>query len=329
MSDQIQSFLLLAVLSLTYSHSLRRIEKLRRAVVLDRIPDMLGLWTFAGVMLLPPSLIVALVVLVNLGEWPSRRAVGNGRPFKYAVSTVGTATSCLVASYVLHYPSLGILTIPAAVLTFWALNISIVAVLIRASGKRNVWRMLAAVPRAHVVEVGTQAMGAGLGLAMAWHQFTVLAALVLLYGLHLASLRHVVEVTESFDTAIGLWSEKAWMVQAQQKLHDARGHVALLLIDPDEPDQEHLIMQAIESGLGPADLLGRYGTRQIVVLIPVGRREAGPFMSAGFRADLAAAGVHAALGCATTADSELEALLIEAMSDLMGRRTEAGVNRNW
>lgn len=88
-------------------------------------------------------------------------------------------------------------------------------------------------------------------------------------------------------------------------------------------------MQAIESGLGPSDLLGRYGTRQIVVLIPVGRPEAGPFMSAGFRADLAAAGVHAALGCATTADTELEALLIKAMSDLMGRRTEAGVNKNW
>ena len=112
MTDHIQSFLLLTVLSLTYSYCLRWKEKLRRAVVSDRIPDMLGLWTFAGVMLLPPSLIVALVVLVNLGEWPSRRAVGNGRPFKYAVSTVGTAASCLVASYVLHHPALGAFNIP-------------------------------------------------------------------------------------------------------------------------------------------------------------------------------------------------------------------------
>jgi hypothetical protein len=280
-------------------------------------------------MLLPPLLIVALVVLVNLGEWPSRRAVGNGRPFKYAVSTVGTAASCLAASYVLHHPSLGTFGILAAVITFWALNISIVAVLIRASGNRHVWRMLAAVPRAHIIEVGTQTMGAGLGLAMAWHHSTVLAALPILFAVHLASLRHVVEVEEAFDAVTGLWSEAAWMVQAQQRLQDVYGHVALYLIDPDEDGQELRILQTIASGLAPSDLLGRYGSRQLVVLIPVGRAEGGPFLGAGFRGDLAAAGVRAALGCATTADAELEGLLIEAMSDLMGRRDAAGITRNW
>jgi hypothetical protein len=66
-----------------------------------------------------------------------------------------------------------------------------------------------------------------------------------------------------------------------------------------------------------------------VVLILVGRPEAGPFLAAGFRADLAAAGIQAALGCATTADSELEGLLIKAMSELMSRRPAAGVNRRW
>lgn len=329
MSDQIQNFLLLTVLSLTYSHSLRRVEKLRRAVVLDRIPDMLGIWTFAGVMLLPPPLIVALVVLVNFGEWPSRRAVGNGRPLKYAVSTAGTAASCVAASYVLHHPALGAFDIPVAVLTFWALNIGIVTILIRVSGMRSVWRMVSAVPHVQLVEIGTQFLGAGLGLAMLWHQASALAALPILFAVHLGSLRHVVEAEAAFDEVTGLWSETAWRVQAQQRLEDARGHVAVLMIDPDEAGQECLIMQAIRSGLGPSDLLGRYASRQIVVLILVGRPEAGPFLAAGFRADLAAAGVQAALGCATTADSELEGLLIQAMSELMSRRPAAGVNRNW
>ncbi len=218
---------------------------------------------------------------------------------------------------------------PAAVLTFWAMNISIVAVLIRASGKRHVWRMLAAVPRAHIVEVGTQVIGAGLGLAMTWHQSTILAALPVLFALHLGSLRHVVEAEEAFDAEIGLWSEVAWRVQAQQKLHDVRGHVALIIIDPDHAGQEREILRSIESGLGPSDLLGRYGTRQILVSISVGRAEAGRFLSTGFRADLAASGVSAGLGCATTADAELEGLLIGAMSDLMSRRAAAGVNRSW
>jgi hypothetical protein len=143
------------------------------------------------------------------------------------------------------------------------------------------------------------------------------------------SLRETVKVEEAFDAETGLWSETAWRVQAQQRLYDAQGDVALIIIDPDEPGSERRILDAIGSGLTPSDLLGRYGTRQMVVLILVGRREAGPFLSTGFRTDLARAGVQAALGCATTADAELEGLLIEAMSDLMARRAAAGVNRSW
>ena len=162
-----------------------------------------------------------------------------------------------------------------------------------------------------------------------WHVALGVLVVPALLLVHHWSLRETVRVEEAFDATTGLWSETAWRVQAQQKLYDARGHVALIMIDPEESGSEGLILQAIGSGLTPSDLLGRYGTRQIVVLILVGRPESGPFLSTGFRADLAAAGIRAALGCATTADAELEGLLIEAMSDLMARRASAGVHRNW
>ena len=223
----------------------------------------------------------------------------------------------------------GLVGVALAVPTFCLLNAGSVAAMVYVAGHRHVLKMFLDL-RAHAVEVGTQLLGAGVGLAMLyWHPLAGVAALVLLYVLHLASLRHVVEVTESVEPATGLWSELAWRVQARQMLQDVHGHVALLLIDPHEAGQELRILQAIESGLAPSDLLGRYGTRQIVVLIPVGRREAGPFLTAGFRADLAASGIPAAIGCATTAESELEALLIEAMSDLMRRRAAAGVKQRW
>ncbi|MEO6501880.1 MAG: hypothetical protein ABIQ09_08200 [Jatrophihabitantaceae bacterium] len=211
---------------------------------------------------------------------------------------------------------------------FSIVNITLIAVVLVAAGEAHVLRKFANA-KAHAAEVTTQCLGVALAGLLSWHVALGVLVVPAVLLVHRWSLRETVKVEEAFDPVAQLWSEKAWMVQAQQKLHDARGHVALLMIDPDEAGQEHLIMQAIESGLGPSDLLGRYGTRQIVVLILVGRREAGPFLSAGFRADLAAAGVHAVLGCATTADSELEALLIEAMSDLMRRRTAAGVTRNW
>ncbi|HEX8305068.1 MAG TPA: hypothetical protein VF612_09330 [Jatrophihabitans sp.] len=328
MTHAIEYFALLITLSLAYSTSLRRVERLRRAVSLDRVPDMTGVWTFAGAVVLPLPLVAALVMVAALGEWPSRKVHQDGRPVKYAVSVAGLAGAYLAAAIVVDHvpgPSGAALAVPTVCL----LNVGYVAALYYVSGGRSGLRMFLD-PRLHLIEVSTQGVGAGVGLAMLyWHPLLAVGALVLLYGLHLASLRHVVEVTESFDPTTRLWSETAWMVQAQQKLHDVHGHVALLMIDPDEAGQELRILQSIESGLAPTDLLGRYGTRQIVVLIPVGRRAAGPFLSTGFRADLAAAGVHAALGCATTADSELEALLIEAMSDLMGRRAAAGVHRNW
>lgn len=222
----------------------------------------------------------------------------------------------------------GPLGIVFAGFTLSAVNIALIAgVQIVARETHNLRKFANA--RAHAVETATQCLGVALAGLITLHVALGVLVVPALLLVHHWSLRETVKAEEAFDPDTRLWSETAWTVQAQQKLHDARGHLALLMIDPDEAGQEHRIMQAIESGLGPSDLLGRYGTRQIVVLIPVGRREAGPFMSAGFRADLAAAGVHAALGCATTADTELEALLIGAMSDLMGRRTEAGVNKNW
>jgi hypothetical protein len=289
---------------------------------------MTGIWTFAGAVLLPLPLVAAFVFVAAAGEWPSRKVYQEGRLGKYLVSTAGAAGAYLAAAGVIEAlpgPAGAVVAVPI----FCLLNVGLVAAFIYASGRRHALRMFLD-PHAHLVEVSTQALGAGVGLAMLyWHPLFAVGALVLFYGLHLASLRHVVEVEAAFDEVTGLWSEEAWMVQAQQKLHDTHGHVALMMIDPDEAGHECLIMQAIESGLGPSDLLGRYGTRQIVVLISVGRAEAGPFLSTGFRTDLAASGVQAALGCATTADSELEGLLIEVMSDLMSRRAAAGINRSW
>lgn len=324
----VECFALLSILSLAYSTSLRRVERLRRAVTLDRIPDMTGIWTFAGAVVLPLPLVVALVLIAAAGEWPSRKVYQDGRLGKYMVSTAAAAVAYLAAARIIQLLP-GPASAVAAVPIFCLLNVGLVAALIYASGGRHVLRMFLDL-RTHAVEISTQLLGAGVGLAMSyWHPLVAVSAFVLLYILHLASIRRVVVVTESFETATGLWSETAWRVQAQQRLYDLRGAIALLIIDPAEDGQELQILQAIQSGLGPADLLGRYGTRQILVLITVGRPEAGPFLSAGFRADLAASGVHAALGCATTVDSELEGLLIAAMSDLMGRRAAAGVNRNW
>jgi hypothetical protein len=235
--------------------------------------------------------------------------------------------SCLAGAVVLQRVD-GAVGIALAALTSSLVNVALIAAAMTAARETHVLRKFANA-KAHVAEATTQCLGMAFAGLISWHAPLAVFVMPALLLVHRWSLRETVKAEEAFDEETGLWSETAWRVQAHQRLHDSRGHVALIIVDPDEPGTEQPILQAIGSGLTSADLLGRYGTRQIVALISVGRPEAGRFLSTGFRADLARSGVPAALGCATTADSELEGLLIEAMSDLMARRAAAGVHRNW
>jgi hypothetical protein len=320
-------FLLLALTSVAYSVSIRRLERLRRALGAQKTPNLLSVWTFAATLLLQPAFIASVVVIAYAAEWPSRKMVGPCRPFRYVYSCAAAIVSCLAASVVVRNEE-GLAGIALAALTVSTANIALVAVAMMAAHEAHLLRKFVNA-KAHVAEVTTQCLGVALAGLLSWHVALGLLVVPAVLLVHHWSLRETVKAEEAFDEETGLWSETAWRVQAHQKLHDARGHVALIIVDPDEPGTEQPILQAIGSGLTSSDLLGHYGTRQIVVLISVGRPEAGPFLSTGFRADLARAGVPAALGCATTADAELEGLLIEAMSDLMARRAAAGVHRSW
>jgi hypothetical protein len=236
-------------------------------------------------------------------------------------------TACLVAAVVLHEVG-GMAGTALAMLTFSVIDIALIAAALVIAQQTHVLGMFTKLT-GHAVELATLILGTALAGLLSWHVALGVLVVPALLLVQRWSLRETVKVEEAFDPVTGLWSESAWMVQAQQRLRDVYGHVALYMIDPDEDGQEVRILQTIASGLAPSDLLGRYGSRQLVVLIPVGRPEGGPFLGTGFRGDLAAAGVRAALGCATTADAELEGLLIEAMSDVMGRRAAAGITRNW
>ncbi len=326
-ATQLESFLLLTLVSLSYSTSLRRIERLRRAVTLDRVPDMLGVWTFAGAVLLPPPLIAALVIAVNLGEWPSRKAVGNGRPLRYAVSTGGTATWCIAASMVLHARP-GFTGICLGIITFCALSAGFVAVLMYASGHRGALRMMCN-SKVHAVEVGTQALGAGAALLMQWQPTVVVLALPCLYGAHLAALRHAVKQTSSFDPTSGLWSEDAWAIQARDCIDGATGCVLLVLVDPDLPGCEPQIGTMLAETFGSGDAVGRYGTRQVVMVSRVDLACVGSILAGDTRAALREAGIVCQVGATVSAGEDLDALLLRAGQDLMKRRESAGVSLAW
>lgn len=320
------SFVLLTILSVSYSSALRRVERLRRAVALDHVPDMAGVWTFAGVLLLPVPLIVLLVIAVNLGEWPSRRVVGNGRPWKYVYSTAATATACVITAGVVRILP-GAIALFLGVICFATLNMSFVAAAICASGKRHVLRMLAN-PRLHAVELSTQALGAGLGVAMHWHLPAAAFILPVILGLHVRAARDEVdEEKASFDPDTGLWRQDLWELQASDLAGQGK-HVAVILVEVPATADWVKSAVAVRRCLRSKAVMGSHG-EAIAVLTSAGIADGGELVAANIRAELAGDGLTPVVGSATSASLALPDLLAQATGKLRAESQWAGVLANW
>lgn len=326
--DSIESLSLLILVSLSYSSASRRLERLRRVVTHDRVPDMLGIWTFAGVVLLPAPLLVALVVAVDLGEYPSRRAVGNGRPGKYAYSIAATALSCVGAQALLHRVG-GPLGVVVAAPAFWAMNLGLVVLAVLASRRSDVVVKMLRHWRAQTVDVGTQFLGAAVGFAMLWHVVTVVAAIPFLIGVHILTARRLVKEVAAYDSTTSLWSEEAWTVQAQDCVVQAPGCVLLMLIDPDVPGCEAGVAACMASIFSGGEPVGRYGTRQVVLVSQVDLECVGSILAADARDALADAGIACQVGTSISVGEGLDELLLRAGQDLMRRRDQAGITAAW
>src|SRR3954465_7966223 len=109
-------FLLLASTSVAYSISVRRLERLRRALANGKMPNLLSTWTIAGALILPPPLIVGAVAIAYAAEWPSRKIVNRGRPLRYLYSCVSAMAAGLTAAVVAHTVE-GLLGLALTVLT--------------------------------------------------------------------------------------------------------------------------------------------------------------------------------------------------------------------
>lgn len=321
-----ESFLLLAILSVTYSTALVRIERLRLAVTAGQIPNVLNVWVFAGVLVLPWPLLVVLVLASYAGEWPARRIVGTN-PGRYVYSACAFAASAIAAHLVVQATG-SVQGVILAAAVFTTVNVALIAVVMVIARHFRAMRMFCSV-RAHLTEAATILLGCALAGAMAWHTTVALSALPALAVLHRDSLREVIRTTRSFDERTGLWTELAWKVQGRQMLADAVGHVALMIIDPDGPDMETAIAANLGNGLRHGDLIGHYGTRQVVLIVDVGPACVGRRLATGMRGHLADAGIPLTLGYATADSGDLDDLLITAMCDLMTRRALGGVDHRW
>lgn len=338
------AFLVLTVLSVSYPAAVLRLEHLRLALTERRLPSLVAVWTLAAALTLPWYLAVSVLAVTFAAEWPTRRLVGqSGGRYLYSL---GAGILARLTAYLLYHLIGGPVGAAVAMVASYSLNLVLVMAAMLAAGHRAAMRMFVD-PKAHTSALASEVLGLGLAAGMTWHLWLAPAVLPALLLVHRKSLRTVMEREEAVEQDTGLLAEKTWSVTGQHYLQDNEGAVALIIIDPDDGEIQQDIVDAIRRCLvqpgdpapstSPAvavrqaapDLLGRYGSRQVAVLVHTGTSAGGPIIATAIRRSLRDANIQAVVGCATTTENDLGDLVSWALQNLMGRREAAGVVTQW
>ncbi|WP_335338423.1 GGDEF domain-containing protein [Kibdelosporangium phytohabitans] len=275
----------------------RTVERVRRRVNGTPHINMTSVWTFAGVLLLPPPLVGALVASLYLHlavrSWYRLRRVP-------AYRTVFNGALAILTCYVAH-GALAIMQIPtidAAIDAEWAgvgavgvgiLIYFVTGAIVVVPGLRTRSRTLRALFGGwgeNGLELATLCLGALLGLALT--TMTLAAGLLIIppmLMLHRQVLIRQLEAAAARDDKTGLWNTRGWHSIAAGVLTKAerstRSTFCLLMIDIDffkkiNDTYGHLIgdlvLKAVANQLSDSvrdyDAVARFGGEEFVVLLP-------------------------------------------------------------
>jgi diguanylate cyclase (GGDEF)-like protein len=286
----------LLVLGVVQSETGRRVERIRRRVSGTPHINMTSVWTFAGVLLLPPLLLAVLVgglyAHLAIRSWYRLQRVPASRTVSNAAIIL---LSCYAAQAVLRLARVGdiraaathgwpgTLAIAAAGVTFFAVNALLVLPARREVGRTP--EALFGTWSDNGLEVATLCLGALNALALATLPGLVVLVFPPLLLLHRTVLVKQLEVAAHRDEKTGLYNTSGWHALAERTLAAAarqRGTFGLLMLDLDHFKQVndtygHLagdavlkaVAQSIISAVrGRGDAVGRFGGEEFVVLLP-------------------------------------------------------------
>ncbi|MET9000547.1 GGDEF domain-containing protein [Amycolatopsis sp. NPDC004169] len=286
----------LLVLGVLQSETGRRVERIRRRVSGTPHINMTSVWTFAGVLLLPPILLAVLVgglyAHLAIRSWYRLQRVPASRTVSNAAIIV---LSCYTAQSVLRLSGLpdvraatthgwaGTFAIAAAGVTFFVVNALLVLPARREVGRTP--EALFGTWADNGLEVATLCLGALNAVALATLPGLVVLVFPPLLLLHRTVLVKQLEVAAHRDEKTGLYNTSGWHALAERTLAAAarqRTTFGLLMLDLDHFKQVndtygHLagdavlkaVAQSIISAVrGRGDAVGRFGGEEFVVLLP-------------------------------------------------------------
>jgi diguanylate cyclase (GGDEF)-like protein len=280
--------------SIVHLEAARSVERIRETLRADApYIDLKSVWSFAGVVLLPLPLAVALVVVTHIHL---RWRVVHSPIFRWTYSAATVVLSTHAAAAVLQaglapgvYPGLpsgyiGVFVVALAGVTRWFVNHGLVVLVIMVSAPQTPGRTALGSLGAVVIELSTVSLGGVTALVVAkdpWYALLILPPLLLL---HRSLLLHHYELAARTDEKTRLANAMHWSEMARRELSRAardKSTVGILMVDLDHfkrvnDTHGHLAGDAVLKAVADAirkesrdyDVPGRFGGEEFVLLLP-------------------------------------------------------------
>ncbi|KAA2266112.1 GGDEF domain-containing protein [Solihabitans fulvus] len=293
-------FALLAACATVHLWLSRRQDERQQGAAQGGVQPRIGLasaWTFAGVVVLPAPLMVALILFVRAQRWPP---VGRS-PYRFAFSTASMLLAAVVARFVLDRTgphtwahldladSLGQVAIAlGAGLVYASTHALLIGVALALSGTSSSTAVLLGTRRDTVL--GMTAVALGIVTAALLVSSPALACVMALTAVGAGNyLGQAQELEQAWgharrDAKTGVLNDLGWAERAERELARARDTgrpVALLMVDADKFKRindtlGHPVGDAVLRAIGTVlrtatrdrDVVARFGGEEFVVLLP-------------------------------------------------------------
>lgn len=280
-----------------YIEATRPIERIREHASRTPHIDLNSMWTFSAVLLVHPALVAVIVSANYLHRWLRvRHHVVHRQTFSAAATVLASYAAIGVLVAANQHPALSgsrhtvatYFVIVAAAIVYLAVSTVLVSGAIVLSTPRPTLASVTADPGDYALDLA----GIGLGVFVAWTLVGWPAALTIIFGISLVLhgkvlVRQFREAART-DPKTGLLNLPSWTKAAQQRMARANAEhlVSLLMIDLDHfklvnDVYGHLlgdeVLVAVATAItnevrasdvvGRADLVGRFGGEEFVILL--------------------------------------------------------------
>ena len=278
-------------LAVAFEELSARIERLRVHLASYGHIDMTSVWNFAGAMLLPPGLAVALGVTICAYNWTRHERQSGMRAYRQVFGAAVVAASCLAVRAVVPFepqsaPPHGIgvvATVLTAMVAYVAVNRALIYAAMYLAVRPDDPRALLESWQDLALEFATLCLGGLTAIALLfepWLTFLVVPALAVLQR---AVFTKQLEVAATTDAKTGLLNATSWEQLARRDLARAAREqrpASLLMIDMDNfklvnDMHGHLVGDSVLKAVANCltdelreyDTIGRFGGEEFVAVL--------------------------------------------------------------